>query len=361
MWNIWSIYLSARTTRTTRNIYSSVYLLHSTVVPFNSNFNAEYAVESCYVVRRLSLTKMSCDVSNAFSLNQPVMFGIIGNSGQWFSLIRRLCFAAKHLPEEIPRYWEQVVSFADSACSSHFSDSLTEKAFTAKDARLCVENLMELDAGVFQNDTTLFKEMCQRSTRANNPLGCVLISQNNTCKVCGGRLLLKARDSIRKIVVYDEVHGTYIGCHYVKFCKNITCKFRQYYGKYTTDGVELYYDPDWMENDFFLSTQQTAFSMRLIKNFDTEFLIGQISYNQKTNIYNTIHSYNGKLMKTRSAANEENRPKFDTEEEDLGPDKGWVWNRLSGLSVTAAFIKVNLLRHSMLGKQTRLIWNSIKY
>ena len=77
-----------------------------------------------------------------------------------------------------------------------------------------------------------------------------------------------------------------------------------------------------MENDFFLSTQQTAFSMRLIKNFDTEFLIGQISYNQKTNIYNTIHRYNGKLMKTRSAANEENRPKFDTEEEDLGPDKG---------------------------------------
>lgn len=246
------------------------------------------------------------------------MFGIIGNSGQRFSLIRRLCFAAKHLPEETPRYWEQVVGFANSACSSH---SLAEKPFTAKDARLCVENLMELDAGFLENDTSLFKEMCQRSTHANNPLGCVLISKNNTCRVCGDRLLLKARDSIRKVVVYDEVHGTYIGCHYVKFCKNITCKFRQYYGKYTTDGVELYYDPDWMGNDFLLSTQQTAFSMRLIKNFDTELLIGQISYNQKANIYNTIHSYNGRLMKTRSAPKEDSGPEVDTEEEDFGPDK----------------------------------------
>ena len=142
--------------------------------------------------------------------------------------------------------------------------------------------------------------------------------------MCGNQLLLKARDSIRKIVVYDDVHGTYIGYHYIKFCKNSTCKFRQYYGKHTTDGVELYYDQDWMDNDFFLSTQQTAFSMRLLRNFDSKLLIGQISYNQKANIYNTSHGYNGRPMKTRSAKKGDSEPEIDTAEGDLKHDKRYI-------------------------------------
>ena len=237
---------------------------------------------------------------------------------QKFSLLRRLCFAANKLPEELPRYWEEVASFANCASSSQ---SLAGKPITAKDAQLCVENLIELDSGVFENDIVLFRELCQWSTLANNPLGCVLISKNSTCKVCGDQLLLKAHDSVRKIVVYDEVHGTYIGCHYIKFCRNVTCKFRQYYGKHTTDGVELYYDQDWMDNNFFLLTQQTAFSMRLIKNFDTELLIGRISYNQKANIYNTIHGYDGRLMKTRSAEKGDCEPEIYTAEGDPKRDK----------------------------------------
>ena len=246
------------------------------------------------------------------------MFSIIGNCVQKFSLVRRLCFVANRLPEELPRYWDEVASFANRGSSSQ---SLVEKQITAKDAQLCVENLIELDSGVFDNDITLFRELCEWSTLANKPLGCVLISKNTTCKVCGDQLLLKARDSIRKIVVSDDVHGTYIGCHYIKFCRNSTCKFRQYYGKHTTDVVELYYDQDWMDNDFFLSTQQTAFSMRLLRNFNSELLIGQISYNQKANIYNTIHGHNGRLMKTRSAKKGDSEPEIDTAEGDIKHDK----------------------------------------
>lgn len=121
------------------------------------------------------------------------MFSIIGNCVQKFSHIRRLCFAANKLPEELPRYWEEVASFANCASSSQ---SLDEKQITAKDAQLCVENLIELDSGVFENDIALFRELCHWSTLGNNPLGCVLISKNTTCKVCSDQLLLKARDSI---------------------------------------------------------------------------------------------------------------------------------------------------------------------
>ena len=123
------------------------------------------------------------------------------------------------------RYWEEVPSFANCTSSSH---SLAEKQITAKDAQFCMENLIELDSGIFENDITLLRELCKWSTHANNPLGCMLISKNSTCKVCSDQPLLKACDSIWKIVVYDEVHCTYIGCHYIKFCSNITCKFCQY-------------------------------------------------------------------------------------------------------------------------------------
>lgn len=246
------------------------------------------------------------------------MLSLIGHCVQKFSLIGRLCFAANRLPEELPRYWEEVASFANCGSSSQ---SLVEKQVTAKDAQLCVENLIELDSGVFDNDIKLFSELCQWSTLANKPLGCVLISKNTICKVFGDQLLIKSRDSIRKIVVYDDVHGTHIGCHYIKFCRTFTCKFRQYYGKHTTDGVELYYDQDWMDNDFFLSTQQTAFPLRFLKNFDSELLIGQISYNQKANIYNTIHGYNSRLMKTRSEKKGDREQEIDTADVDLKRDK----------------------------------------
>ena len=247
------------------------------------------------------------------------MFSVLANFGFKLSSIRRLGFAAIHLPQELPRFWEQVTSFANDAFCS--GSSTTERV-TTKDAQLWVENLMEMDSELFRTDASLFEELCTWSTKDNNPLGCVLISKNCHCKVCGDKLLLKARESVRKIVVYDDKHGTYIGCHYIKFCRKPTCKFRQYYGKYSPDGIEIFYDDDWMENKFFLSTQQTAFTTSFLKSFDAELLIGQLSYNQKANIYNAIYGYNRGLKKTSSSekGKEDHVHQTDSEETFSGKD-----------------------------------------
>ena len=67
---------------------------------------------------------------------------------------------------------------------------------------------------------------------------------------------------------------------------------------------------------FFLSTQQTAFSMRFIRSFEVELLIGQLSYNQRTNIYNATHGYNRRLKKTSRSkkGREEYEPEVGREE-----------------------------------------------
>lgn len=236
------------------------------------------------------------------------MFSVIGNFARKFSLLRRLIFASTHLPEELPRFWEQVAWFANLGLSPQSSEEVT---VSSQDAQLCMDNLMELDPEVFKNDNTMFFELCQSSTDANNPLGCVLISKNSTCRVCGATLLLKKRESVRKVVVYDLESGTHIGCHYIKFYRNRTCQFRQYYDKHTTNGMNLYYDPDWMDNDFLLSTHQTAFKMHFLKSYDVELLVGQISYNQKASIYNAIHGYDRNVKKSRNFENMTTEPELE--------------------------------------------------
>lgn len=134
------------------------------------------------------------------------------------------------------------------------------------------------------------------------------------------KLLLKATEC-QKDCVYDDKHGTYIGCHYIKFCRKPICKFRQYYG-ILPDGIEIFYDDDWMGNKFFLSTKQTAFTTTFLKSFDVELLIGQLSYNQKANIYNAIYGYNRGLKKTSSSekGKEDLVHQADSEETFSGKD-----------------------------------------
>lgn len=86
----------------------------------------------------------------------------------------------------------------------------------------------------------------------------------------------------------------------LNFAENPSANFANTTG-ILPDGIEIFYDDDWMGNKFFLSTKQTAFTTTFLKSFDVELLIGQLSYNQKANIYNAIYGYNRGLKKTSSS------------------------------------------------------------
>jgi hypothetical protein len=65
------------------------------------------------------------------------------------------------------------------------------------------------------------------------------------------------------------------------------CKVTQFYG-YTREGDQqgVLYDDDWQDHTYFISTQETGFELSMLKKFDVELLIGQMSYKQKATIYN---------------------------------------------------------------------------
>ena len=111
--------------------------------------------------------------------------------------------------------------------------------------------------------------------------------------MCDGKLLTHA-DRPSTITVYSDKMGTIPATHFHKYCQNSRkgCQFTQYYGYFTLgEGSETHYD-NWHTLPFFILTSMTAFETRLLECQDAEFLIGQITYNQNSDIYNYVHKYN---------------------------------------------------------------------
>lgn len=100
--------------------------------------------------------------------------------------------------------------------------------------------------------------------------------------------------AIHYITIYTEEYGTVVGTHYHKYCQKFRkgCNFRQYYG-YSSEGNQslIFYDTQWAEQKYFVSSSETAFEVDMLRKFDSEILIGQISYNQKAEIYNYFNVY----------------------------------------------------------------------
>ena len=112
------------------------------------------------------------------------------------------------------------------------------------------------------------------------------------CDLCGGKLLLRG-DRPCRMTLYTESLGTVPATHFHKYCNNYCkgCAFVQFYGYYKTGTGTLCYSVDWMSHPYFLSSQETGFKIAMLKVFDTELLIGQISYKQKADIYNASKGY----------------------------------------------------------------------
>lgn len=100
-------------------------------------------------------------------------------------------------------------------------------------------------------------------------------------------------DRPTSIVVYTDDMGTIPGSAYRKGCRNSHkgCSFTQHYGFHCfKDGEnsQMAADSNWAELPYFLST---AFATAFLNKFDVELLLGQISYKQKSEIYNFYHKY----------------------------------------------------------------------
>ena len=221
------------------------------------------------------------------------------------SVLRRLVFASSVLPEDTPQLWEIATKFATYKNSSEF-------VILPEQARILTDNITFTDQDVLTHDDTLLKELVFMPLLQREHVGMILISRKNKCVLCGSKLLLRA-DQPSNIILYTDSHGTLPAIHYSKYCSKRGCNVVHHYGYYTNgDSSKLHFDKDWEEHQYFISSQETAFELELLRRFDVELLIGQMSYKQRAEIYNAIHNYDD--VKKRCSTRDDHSEKCPVED-----------------------------------------------
>lgn len=226
------------------------------------------------------------------------MLKVVAKYTQDVSVLRRLLYAAAFLSPSLPNFWGIVVEFATSGKTS--ADTITPEQ-----ARVLMENIQTLNASAFSTDDVLFREIIQIKTTSGRPLGVPLVSANDTCILCGSKLLLR-KDRPAPVVLYDDPRGTLPASYFHKNCSRRVCSFTQYYGYYTTAAATssgALYNDDWASLPYFVASKETAFSMKLLLQLDAEIVIGQMSYKQRADIYNCVHDYSSKAHQSSKYVN----------------------------------------------------------
>lgn len=211
------------------------------------------------------------------------MLGVVAHHLKDVSVLRRLLFAASHLPREVPNFWGYAVEFATAG-------KVDRSSIDTDTAAALIENIQSFDGRAFETDESLIRQLIGWTPSAGRPLGIVLISPQVDCPQCGHTLTLR-KDRPSSIVVYDENLGSVPGSHFHKTCTNRLCTLTQYYGYYTTGTLtsQVFYNTDWRVHKYFVSSTLTAFSMRMLERVDSQIVIGQLSYKQIADIFNHVH------------------------------------------------------------------------
>ena len=212
------------------------------------------------------------------------------------AILKTMFFASVFILPELPSYWDMIAKFANQQNSSKL------EIMTPQSAKLIVENHQVLDQEAFISDADLTTQLVTMEyEKTKQPLGIPLIAKETKCLLCGGRLSIRS-DRPSRMTIYTQSIGTVPATHFHKYCQNYHkgCHFVQFYGYYRSGSGEMYYNNSWMTLQYFILSQETGFEMKMLKNFDTELLIGQISYHQKAEIYNVTHGYDNKPKKCSS-------------------------------------------------------------
>ena len=132
----------------------------------------------------------------------------------------------------------------------------------------------------------LFREFHDFTLTTGNPMGSVLASKRNTCRICNEALSVDMRSHV--VVIYHAQRGTYLGSRLTKFCRG--CKLHEHYGYWTLNG-QRHFDENSLENEFLLSSEDTAFDMSLIRQCGNFLVVGAVPFSTFAKTYNRQFGY----------------------------------------------------------------------
>ena len=164
----------------------------------------------------------------------------------------------------------------------------------------CVHNIDFLYPSILKSQSTRFKEFNAFCMAKGFPYGAVFVTHRECCCFCGGKL--SVCEDGKDVVVYHLTRGTYLGCRFTKKCTK--CKTQEHYGHYKKAGKRVF-DTECLENEFLLSTEDTAIDMHILKYVDQEVVQGACLFLLKAKVYNSIHGYGNMAEEELGEVNEE--------------------------------------------------------
>lgn len=149
-----------------------------------------------------------------------------------------------------------------------------------------VESALHLFPVLNSRSAEVFREFHDFTLTTGNPMGSVLASKRNTCRICNEALSVDMRSHV--VVIYHAQRGTYLGSRLTKFCRG--CKLHEHYGYWTLNG-QRHFDENCLENEFLLSSEDTAFDMSLIRQCGNFLVVGAVPFSTFAKTYNRQFGY----------------------------------------------------------------------
>ena len=131
-----------------------------------------------------------------------------------------------------------------------------------------------------------FMDFCNFSISHGMPLGAVFMSGRKVCRRCNAALAIERKSHV--VVVYYTEHRTYLGLRMTKVCRK--CKIYEHYG-YCTEKSQRFYDAEFLDFEFFLSSEETAFEMSLLQQYAALLVVGALPFSTFAEAYNRQFNY----------------------------------------------------------------------
>ena len=117
----------------------------------------------------------------------------------------------------------------------------------------------------------------------------VLKTKKTKCDYCKAPLeCIKREKGVEKFIIYTR-YGTQLGQHLEYRCTNRqNCRKGHYYGYSVTD-KQTNYDRDCLQNEYLVTSRQTAFSVMYLYDITLQILFSNSSFQSLAKIYNNLH------------------------------------------------------------------------
>ena len=105
-----------------------------------------------------------------------------------------------------------------------------------------------------------FNEFQEFSLSCGQPIGAVLITKREVCRLC--KKVLSINRNSHVVVAYHEQRGAHLATRVTKCCR--VCKVYKHCG-FWTQGGKRQFNKDCVQNEFLMSSEDTTFAISLLR------------------------------------------------------------------------------------------------